>query len=400
MQINSEIEHLREVIIHRPELSLQRLTPANCHNYLFDDVLWVEKAEEEHEYFQKVLTDHGVKVYLLHNLLKETMAIKKAREWLLHEVTRRLHYKSFLAELLFDFLMQLKNDELANYLIGGLTWQEAALPSKGLVCDTLYPDDFILPPLPNHLFTRDTSCWVGKGVSINPMHWMVRRGETLNLAAIYKFHPKFAKADFEIWYDGSAGEYLPSVEGGDVLILSKDCVAIGLSERTTPAAIEALAKRLFAKKDKQQIIAVEIPKDRASMHLDTVMTMLNYDTFCIAFPCDTVRSWSIRPGVNKDELVVDEEKDLFKAIAKSLDQKALNLITPGGDAFTEKREQWTDASNLLALSPGVVIGYDRNVETNDKLKEEGIKVIPIPGSELGRGRGGARCMSCPILRSS
>ncbi|MBU1558277.1 MAG: arginine deiminase, partial [Gammaproteobacteria bacterium] len=230
------------------------------------------------------------------------------------------------------------------------------------------------------------------------MHWPARQRETLNLAVIYKFHPLFKKASFETWYDGSDMEaHLPTVEGGDVLVLSKDCIAIGVSERSTPEAIETLAKRLFAKEDKQQIIAIEIPKERASMHLDTVMTMLDDHSFCIAFPCETIRAWNLRPN-DDGSLNVRKEKNVFNAIGKAIGREKLRLITLGGDDFTEKREQWSDASNLLAISPGVVIGYERNVYTNKKLFNEGFDVISIPGSELGRGRGGARCMSCPIER--
>ena len=386
-------------MVHKPDLSLERLTPTNCSDYLFDDVLWTEKAAEEHELFETILKKNGVEVYLLSNLLQETMLNRTARKWLLNKIIKRLHYDSTLGDDLYVFLSALDAESLARYLIGGLTWEEMKMESAGLVSQTLVPEDFVLPPLPNHLFTRDTSCWIGQGVSINPMHWPVRRGETINMSAIYKFHPMFSHADFDTWYDGTdVASELPSIEGGDVLVINSDCVLIGMGERTTPEAIEHLAKVLFEHEVKKQVIAIEIPKDRASMHLDTVMTMLDHDTFCVAFPCDTIRSWSIVPGKQKNKLKVKFEKDVFKAVAKVLGEKTLKLITPGGDVFAEQREQWTDASNLLAISPGVVIGYDRNVNTNEKLEKAGIKVIGIEGSELGRGRGGARCMSCPFER--
>jgi len=399
MRINSEIGRLRKVIVHEAQLALERLTPQNCREYLFDDVLWVEKADEEHAYFQAMLREHGVEVFLLGDLLAETMNDSEARKWLLERSIRRLHYESEISRELYAYLIELDSKLLAGHLLGGLTWGEMNIKPVGLSDSILIETDFVMPPLPNHLFTRDTSCWIGQGVSINPMHWPVRRGETLNFAAIYKFHPMFKKADFEIWYDGAENQNeLPTVEGGDVLVISEDCVAIGLSERTMPEAVEFLARRLFASGQKSKILAIEIPKDRASMHLDTVMTMVNQDTFCVAFPCDTIRSWLVTPGDTENDLTVVENKDVFQTLATILGQKKLNLITPGGDVFTEQREQWTDASNLLAISPGLVIGYDRNTETNAKLRDQGIEIIEIPGSELGRGRGGPRCMSCPIER--
>lgn len=399
MRINSEIGRLRKVIVHEAKLALERLTPQNCREYLFDDVLWVEKADEEHSFFQSVLREHGVEVFLLGDLLTETMGNPEARKWLLERAIKRLHYESVLSKELYSYLSELDAKTLAGYLLGGLTWGDMNIKPVGLADSILTATDFVIPPLPNHLFTRDTSCWIGQGVSINPMHWPVRRGETLNFAAIYKYHPLFKKADFEIWYDGSENQgELPSIEGGDVLVISEDCVAIGLSERTMPEAVEFLARKLFASGQKDKILAIEIPKDRASMHLDTVMTMVDHDTFCAAFPCDTIRSWLVTPGDKEKELVITENEDVFKTLAAILGEKKLKIITPGGDVFTEQREQWTDASNLLAISPGLVIGYDRNTETNAKLRNQGIELIEIPGSELGRGRGGPRCMSCPIER--
>lgn len=399
MLIDSEIGQLRKVILHQPDLSINRLTPQNCAEYLFDDVLWLDKAIEEHQVFQRVLKEHGVEVFLLQNLLQETVSITSAKKWLLDRLVQHLHHESSFAIELYDFLNHLSPKELTSHLIGGLTWGETGLLPLGFTSRTLEPNDFIISPLPNHLFTRDTSCWIGKGVTINPMHWKVRQNETLNFAAIYQFHPLFTQDSFETWYDGSDfSKDLPSIEGGDVLVLNSQTLAIGLSERTTAQAIEALAKKLFENHSKNQIIAIEIPKKRASMHLDTVMTMLDPQTFCLGIDLTNLRSWTIRPGENAHDLVVEDNKNVFDTLAKALGNHSLRLITLGPDPFIQAREQWTDASNLLAIKPGVVLGYDRNTHTNQKLKKAGIEVLPIPGSELGRGRGGSRCMSCPLER--
>ena len=404
MMINSEIGKLRKVIVHRPRGALERLTPSNCHELLFDDVIFPEKAAEEHKVFEGILQENGSEILLLEDLLHETMENIEAREWVIRKLAKRLYGKgTAVHDDIINLLLKLSSKEISDCLIRGITCDELNFEPKGLTGMLLREDDFVIPPLPNSYFTRDTSCWVGRGVSINPMYWPARRGETLNIAAIYKFHPFFKNNDdFSIWYDGSEmeREYHP-IEGGDVHVISKDCALVGISIRTTPQAIETLAKALFAKGDKKKIITIEIPKARSSMHLDTVMTMINYDTFCIGFAdADSLRSWTITPGDLEDELVITKNKDPFQAIASEVGVSKLNLITLGGTKPVQEREQWTDASNLLSIAPGVVIGYKCNVHTNKKLKSEGIEVLSLDGSELGRGRGGARCMSCPIERDS
>jgi arginine deiminase len=397
--IQSEIGTLKKVMLHRPGASLEKLTPGNIQDLLFDDVLWPRRAGEEHDVFAQTLRDHGVEVFLLADLLEETLAIEKAKSFLIDKVVCFDYSHSEAAELLQQFLHQLTPKQLVHYTLGGLTIEDIGHEVLGLASRIAAPMDFVFPPLPNHLFTRDTSCWIGNGVSINSMQFPARKRENLNIATIYKFHPLFANEKINVWYDGSdITNPLPTIEGGDVLVISKDCVLIGVSQRTKPQAIEILAKTLFENKVITQIIAVELPKVRASMHLDTVMTMIDHDTFCIAFPDDNIRSWTITPGNASDDLVVNENKDYFKAVAAALSEKKLRLLTLGGDNFSVQREQWTDGSNLLAINPGVVIGYECNEQTNKKLRREGIEVLPIPGSELGRGRGGSRCMSCPLLR--
>ncbi|MCP3680319.1 MAG: arginine deiminase [Gammaproteobacteria bacterium] len=402
MKIHSEIAPLKKVILHRPNLSLKHLTPKNCQTFLFDDVLWVEKANEEHRFFTDQLKSHGVEVYLLHDLMTETLMEASAREWLITRTLTSLDYPQEPYAALNAYLHQLDNRALTTYLLGGLALGE--IDDKGLK-NNLAPyskqDDFILPPLPNHLFTRDTSCWIDNGVSINPMHFPARQRETLNMAAVYKFHPLFQAADFHVWYDGSdETQSLPSLEGGDVLVLSKECVLIGLSQRTTFQAVTLLAKTLFRHSTIRHVLTVDIPKARASMHLDTVMTMADVATFCLAFPPDQhlFRAWSIRPGNDESALNINQEEDFFQALAHALGETSLNLIIPTSDRFTSEREQWNDACNLLAIAPGKVVVYDRNSEMNQQLRQEGLELIEIPGAELSRGRGGSRCMSCPIER--
>ncbi len=398
MKVYSEIAPLKKVILHRPGLSLERLTPQNCQELLFDDVLWPERAREEHDKFAALLRDNGATVYLLHELLEQTLAIDEAKTWLLGKTVSTTYANSEMNEVLLEYLSELSNSALARALLGGVIVAELEGKPFGLVHSVLEAYDFVLPPLPNHLFTRDTSCVIGNGVSINAMAFNARHRETLHFAAIYRYHPLFTKNPAPIWFDGSRNlEPLATIEGGDVLVISEDCVLIGVSQRTRPQTIETLAKSLFAGSEFQQIIAIEIDKARASMHLDTVMTMVDYATFCVAFPDYPIRSWSIYPSDNA-ELRVVEESNFFRAVASALHVEKLKLIFPGNDYFAARREQWTDASNLLALAPGKVIAYDRNTQMNAKLRAEGIEVLTIEGAELSHGRGGARCMSCPLER--
>lgn len=416
--VHSEVGRLRKVMVHRPDLSLKRLTPSNRDELLFDDVLWVEQAQREHDQFVHEMRDRGVEVYLVHELLAEALEQPGAREWAIEHTVSPYTVGPSAVDAVTRSLENMSPRDLAEHLVGGVTrtelmeYADSHLGEHSLTASTTPDPDFILPPLPNHLFTRDSSCWIYGGVSLNPMHFPSRQMETVNIGVIYRFHPMFKDADFEFWYPApdhneEHDEFdiqdfgRAALEGGDIMPIGNRTVVMGVSERTTPRMVELLSQRLFEKDAAERVIAVEIEKKRSYLHLDVVFTFMDRDTVSAYPPAvEGMKAFSIRPGDNSWALDVTPEKSFFGAVANALGmkEKELHVVTTGGDEAQQEREQWDSGNNVVAIEPGVVVAYSKNVYSNAKYREAGIDVIEIDGFEVGKGRGGGHCMTCPLER--
>jgi arginine deiminase len=389
--VSSEVGRLRTVMLHRPGPELKRLTPRNNDELLFDGLPWVDRAQEEHDAFAAVLRSRGVEVLYLSELLAETLTQADAREQAVAATLADLRLGDRLRRYLRDLAVDLSQHDLATVLMAGLRNDE--VDGSGSLVSALLPDqEFLISPLPNLLFTRDSSVWVQDRVVITSLAMHARRRETQLTELIYTFHPRFTGTER---IHGWQKEHL---EGGDVLALADGVLAVGVGERTTAAGAERLARTVFDEGLAHTILAVPIDQDRATMHLDTICTMVDTDAV-VMYPnvAHRLAALTVRAGVDGD-LEVDGPVPFLEAAATAMGIDQLRLIDTGLDPVTAEREQWDDGNNTLAIEPKVAVAYERNEETNARLAEAGIEVLAIAGSELGSGRGGPRCMSCPISR--
>lgn len=403
IHVTSEIGELQTVLLKRPGKEVENLTPDYLQQLLFDDIPYLPIIQKEHDYFAQTLRNRGVEVLYLEKLAAEALVDKKLREEFVDRILKEGQADVNVAhQTLKEYLLSFSNEELIQKIMGGVRKNEIETSKKTHLYELMedhYP--FYLDPMPNLYFTRDPAASVGDGLTINKMREPARRRESLFMEYIIKYHPRFAKHNVPIWLDR---DYKFPIEGGDELILNEETIAIGVSARTSAKAIERLAKNLFSRQNKiKKVLAIEIPKCRAFMHLDTVFTMVDYDKFtihpAIQGPKGNMNIYILEKGSDEETLKITHRTSLMEALKEVLGLSELVLIPcGGGDVIASAREQWNDGSNTLAIAPGVVVTYDRNNVSNTLLREHGIEVIEVLSSELSRGRGGPRCMSMPIVR--
>lgn len=414
IHITSEIGKLKTVILHRPGAELENLTPEYLTDLLFDDIPYLEEAQREHDEFANVLRSRGVEVLYLDELVTEALATQELREKFVDDMlASSKQSERRVTKTLRHYLLSMGTHDMVRKIMAGVRKDEVTLPpehhrqqlhelveqsSQAFLLKSAYP--FYLDPMPNLYFTRDPAAAIGNGLTINKMHWPARRRESLFMRYIIDHHPRFAGHNVPVWYNRNQRF---SIEGGDELVLSHEVMAIGISERTSAEAIEAMATKLFAGSEFKKVIAMEIPKSHAFMHLDTVFTMIDHDKFTIHPEIrdrgGKLNCYVLEKVEGQAYPKITHETDLEHVLRVALSLPQVTLIECGaGDPIAAAREQWNDGSNTLAIAPGVVVTYDRNYVTNQKLREAGIEVIEVKGGELGRGRGGPRCMSMPIVR--
>ncbi|MCU5684816.1 arginine deiminase [Bacillus wiedmannii] len=403
IHVTSEIGELQTVLLKRPGKEVENLTPDYLQQLLFDDIPYLPIIQKEHDYFAQTLRNRGVEVLYLEKLAAEALVDKKLREEFVDRILKEGQADVNVAhQTLKEYLLSFSNEELIQKIMGGVRKNEIETSKKTHLYELMedhYP--FYLDPMPNLYFTRDPAASVGDGLTVNKMREPARRRESLFMEYIIKYHPRFSSHNVPIWLDR---DYKFPIEGGDELILSEETIAIGVSARTSAKAIERLAKNLFSRQNKiKKVLAIEIPKCRAFMHLDTVFTMVDYDKFtihpAIQGPKGNMNIYILEKGPDEETLKITHRTSLMEALKEVLGLSELVLIPcGGGDVIASAREQWNDGSNTLAIAPGVVVTYDRNYVSNTLLREHGIEVIEVLSSELSRGRGGPRCMSMPIVR--